>query len=92
MQHAGKIIRIRNRYPGTPTLVVSTVGEGFRKHLNLCFSCKRFNPDTPAEHCSIAQQVYDFSLANSVAFAMVRCGTFEPCSGIVVSDNSGSPE
>jgi len=90
MQHVGKIIRIKNRFPGPPTLVVNTVGEGLRKHLNLCFSCSCFHPDQLDVHCPIAQQTFEFSKTNSVSFALVRCAAFTPKPGVEVSDNSES--
>jgi len=82
----GKIIKIRNRYPGPPFISVNTVGEGLRKHLNLCFSCQRFKPNQP-EHCRIAQELFEFSNTNHIAGPIVRCAHFDAKVGVDVSDS-----
>ena len=89
----GKIIRIQNRFPGGPaTLAVNTVGEGLRKHINLCFACSRFCPNTP-DHCQIAQQMFDYNNANFVAGPIVRCAHFAPKKHIqVIESASGEKE
>ena len=73
----GQIIRIKNKFPGPPTIAVNTVGEGLRKHINMCFSCDRFHPNSTA-HCPIAQEHFDFCKMNTIATATVRCVTFTP--------------
>ena len=87
MFHVGKIVKNKNRYPGPPNMVSNTIGEGLRRHINLCFSCVHFNPDTPESHCQLAQHLHEFSKANGVFFPVVRCGTMEPKSGVEVTDN-----
>jgi hypothetical protein len=86
--HVGKIIRIKNRFPGPPTLAVNTVGEGMRKHINLCFACRRFRPNEP-EHCRIAQELFDFCNTKSNAGPIVRCAHFDPKDNVEVSNSGG---
>jgi len=84
-EHVGKIIRILNRFPNGPkTLALNTVGEGLRKHIHLCFSCRRFKPNEP-EHCNIAQQFFDFCNTNHVAGPFIRCAHFDEKDGVLVS-------
>lgn len=77
---AGKIIRIRNRYPGPPTLAVNTCAEGLKKVLNLCTFCKHFKPREP-DHCTIAQQLFDFSNNAGISTILYRCPQYVPKSG-----------
>jgi len=86
--HVGKIIRIRNRFEGPPTIVVNTVGEGLRPHLHLCFTCRHFDPNNHDRHCQISQKMYEFSVENCVAFPVVRCAHMEPKEGIEVTDST----
>ena len=87
-EQVGKIIRIRNKFPGPATIAVNTVGEGLRRHINMCFACDRFRPNEP-DHCPVAQGLFDFSKANTVATAMVRCATFSAKRSVCVQDSCG---
>lgn len=82
----GKIIRIKNKFTGPPTLAVNTIGEGLQKHLKMCICCERLQPDSP-EHCDLAEQLFEFSNRNAVATTMVRCANFEPKEQVRVSDS-----
>ena len=84
--HEGKLVRIKNRFPGPPTMVVNTVGEGLRRCLNLCFVCRRFKPNQP-EHCRIAQELFEFSNTNHIAGPIVRCAHFDAKDGVDVSES-----
>jgi len=84
-EQVGKIIRIKNKFEGPTTLVVNTVGEGLRKHINLCGACSKFKPNR-AGHCQIAQDMYEDNRADGIAVAIVRCAEFEPNKGVVVHE------
>ena len=88
----GKIIRINNKFPGgPPTLAVNTIGEGLRKHLNMCFCCARFQPNSP-DHCQIAEELLAFGKQHAIATLLVRCATFEPHESGQVTDGSGKAQ
>ena len=72
----GKVISIANKYPGPPRVFVNTVGEGLREHLHMCHGCRSFTPRDPAQHCQIAQALFDFCKSNHVGVTMVRCAAF----------------
>ena len=84
----GTIIRCPNKFAGPPTLAINTVGEGLRRHINLCFVCCRFTPDKPG-HCDIAQSLFDICKARGVANALVRCAEFDAVPGVEVRDAAG---
>ena len=84
----GKIIRIRNKFPGPPTISVNTVGEGLRKNINMCFACDRFRPSDP-DHCPIAQQHFEFCKSNTIATAVVRCAMFVAKCHVTVTESYG---
>jgi len=86
-EHQGKIIRVKNRFPGTPTIAMSCAGIALFGGLHLCFQCVHYKPHE-AGHCPIAQAQYDFNNAHNVSGPVVRCGHFEPKFGMAVS-NSG---
>lgn len=86
-EQVGKIIRIRNKFAGPPTLAVNTVGEGLRKHINLCFACRLFRPNEPG-HCRVAQQLFELCTSTGIATALVRCPEFVPTNGVDVQDSS----
>lgn len=87
-ERVGKIIRIRNKFPGPQTIAVNTVGEGLRKHINMCFACSRFSPSDP-NHCTIAQEHFEFCKTNTIATAIVRCAQFRERVGVCVQESSG---
>lgn len=87
-EQVGKIICMRNRFPGPEWMWVNTVGEGLRKHINLCFACASFRPNSP-EHCVIAQQFFEFSKANFVAGPLVRCAAFVASTGVETQQSGG---
>ena len=89
--HVGKIIRINNRFPGPKTLAINTVGEGLRRHINLCFACTRFQPNTP-DHCRVAQDYFDFCNTNHVGGPLVRCAQFNPKDGVDVSSSQAESQ
>jgi hypothetical protein len=82
----GKIIRMKNRFPGPATLAVNTIGEGLRRHLNMCFCCDQFHPDDPETHCGIAGELFDLCKTHGLGTILVRCPQFTPNSRVQVDD------
>ena len=85
-ENVGKIIRVKNKFPGPPTVAVNTVGEGLRRHINLCFSCRLFRPNEPG-HCSAAQRLFDVCQDVGIGMAIMRCANFEPKPDVQVQDS-----
>jgi hypothetical protein len=85
-QPVGKIIRIRNKFPGPKYLWVNTVGEGLRKHIHLCFSCTKHLPGQP-ENCPVSQHHYDHCRENGVGIVLVRCPLFDNRNPVNDSEN-----
>lgn len=88
-EQVGKIVRMPNRFPGPPTIAVNTVGEGLRKHINLCFACTRFKPSEP-DHCPIAQEHFEFCKDRHVGTAIVRCANYDNTVNVAVSEAAGA--
>jgi hypothetical protein len=85
-EQVGKIIRTKNRFPGPPFVTVNTVGEGLRKHINLCFACSHFKPNE-AGHCKIAQELFEFGKHHGIGTALVRCAHFESAGKAIVQNS-----
>jgi hypothetical protein len=76
-RHAGKIIQSRNRFPGPPTVMLSTTGIGLRKVLHLCYTCRHFKPRDPVENCRMAEEATAKSRENATMDIRIMCPQFE---------------
>ena len=83
-QLVGKVIRIRNKFPGPPHLFVNTVSEGLRPHLHLCLHCQKSRMGE--SECRESQTMNQFTHDSAVGLIVVRCPQFEAGSHVYVKN------
>lgn len=81
-------VYVKYEHHGAEVFVRKTL-KGTHRAVCMCFDCKRFNPVSREQNCTIANILYAICVAHNVVTPVHECAMFMPNSDVVVEDSLG---